>query len=241
MLRTCSSIESGVDIPRGPPTSPRGNQIQERQSLSSGTSWCGFQDLDPTGQPKKKRLTLVVETVDPVNRGALVVSSEQKEILWVFDFVSEEETDGLEGLFASVDVVAQEEVVGVWGEAAVLKESEEVVVLAVDVAADLDGGLELEEDGLGDEDLPRPETEEADFVLCEGDLLARPRPADCFGEERQLTVCSFWDSLWLFCHRGERRPAKPSPDLDRANPHSSVEPLDLWRDGVQTPLLTGDL
>jgi len=35
-------------------------------------------------------LALIVETVDSVNWGALVVSSEQEEILWVLDFVSKE-------------------------------------------------------------------------------------------------------------------------------------------------------
>ncbi len=80
-----------------------------------------------------------------------MVSAEDKKIFGVFDLVGEEETYGLEGLFAAVDVVAEEEVVGLWGEAAVFEEAEEVVVLSVDVAADLDGRLEFEEHGLADE------------------------------------------------------------------------------------------
>ena len=38
-------------------------------------------------------LTFVVEPVDPVNTGALVVASEEKEVFWILDFVSEQETD----------------------------------------------------------------------------------------------------------------------------------------------------
>jgi hypothetical protein len=43
-----------------------------------------------------------------------VVASEDEEVLRVFDLVGEEEADGLERLLASVDVVAEEEVVGFW-------------------------------------------------------------------------------------------------------------------------------
>ena len=86
-------------------------------------------------------LALVVEAVDAVDGGALVVAAEDEEVLGVLDLVGEEKADGLEGLLATVDVVAEEEVVGLGGEAAVLEETEEIVVLAVDITADLGGGL----------------------------------------------------------------------------------------------------
>ena len=41
----------------------------------------------------RRQLTFVVEPVDPVNTGALVVASEEKEVFWILDFVSEQETD----------------------------------------------------------------------------------------------------------------------------------------------------
>lgn len=78
-------------------------------------------------------LALVVESIDTVDGRALVVTTENEEVLGVLDLVREEETDGLERLLSTVDVVTQEEVVGFWGEAAVLEQAEEVVVLAVDV------------------------------------------------------------------------------------------------------------
>lgn len=86
-------------------------------------------------------LTLVVETVDAVDRGAFMVTSQDEEILGVLDLVCEEQADGLEGLLAAINVVAQEEVVGLGREAAVLKKSKEVVVLAVDITADLRGDM----------------------------------------------------------------------------------------------------
>jgi hypothetical protein len=53
-------------------------------------------------------LTLIVEAVDTVDRGALVVTTEDEEVFGVLDLVGEEKADGLEGLLASVDVVAEE-------------------------------------------------------------------------------------------------------------------------------------
>ncbi len=90
-------------------------------------------------------LALVEEAVDAVDGGALVVSAENEEVLGELDLEGEDEADALEALLAAVDVVAEEEVVGGRREAAVLEEAEQIVVLAVDVAADLDGRLELEQ------------------------------------------------------------------------------------------------
>jgi hypothetical protein len=49
---------------------------------------------------------LVVEAVDAVDRGALVVATEDEEVLGVLDLVCQQEADGLERLLATVDVVA---------------------------------------------------------------------------------------------------------------------------------------
>lgn len=68
-----------------------------------------------------------------------MVAPQDEEVLGVLDLVREEEADGLEGLLASIDVVAQEEVVGFGRESAILKESEQVVVLPMNVATDLTG------------------------------------------------------------------------------------------------------
>ena len=63
-----------------------------------------------------------------------MVATEQEEVLWIFDLVSEKETDGLEGLFTPVYVVTEEQVVTLWGEASILKEAQQVIVLAVDIS-----------------------------------------------------------------------------------------------------------
>ena len=84
-------------------------------------------------------LALIVETVDAVDRGALVVTTENEEVLRVLDLVCEEQADCLQRLLATIDVVTEEEVVGLGGKAAIFEEPQQVVVLAVNIAADLKG------------------------------------------------------------------------------------------------------
>ena len=62
-----------------------------------------------------------------------MIASQQKEILWVLDLVGQKQTDGLQGLLASVHIVAQEQVVALRGESTVLKQPQQVVVLAMDI------------------------------------------------------------------------------------------------------------
>ena len=83
-------------------------------------------------------LALVVESVDSVDGGALVVTTQDEEVLGILDLVGEEEADGLERLLASIYVVAEEEVVGLGREATVLEQAQQVIVLTVDIAADLE-------------------------------------------------------------------------------------------------------
>lgn len=148
-------------------------------------------------------LALVVEAVDAVDRGALVVAAQNEEVLGVFNLVCEEQANGLKGLLATVYVVAEEEVVGLWWETAIFEETEQVVVLAVNITANLVdisistavlwhvvrasglhagtnlyGCLELEEDGLRDEDLSCLGAQIADLSLEQLHLLAGPAASD---------------------------------------------------------------
>lgn len=51
-------------------------------------------------------LALIIEPIDTVNRGTLVVTAEDEEVLRVFDLVCEQEANGLERLLSSIDIVA---------------------------------------------------------------------------------------------------------------------------------------
>ena len=63
-----------------------------------------------------------------------MVASEHKEIFWIFNFVCKHEADGFDGLFSAVDIVAEEEIVGLSGKSCVFEEFDEVGVLSMDVA-----------------------------------------------------------------------------------------------------------
>lgn len=89
--------------------------------------------MGPEEGSENETLTLVVEAVDAVDGGTLVVAPEQEEVLGVFDLVRQQQADGLQRLLPSVHVVAQEQVVGLWREAAVLEEPQQVCVLSVDI------------------------------------------------------------------------------------------------------------
>lgn len=82
-------------------------------------------------------LALVVEAVDAIDTGTLVVASQDEEVLGVFDLVCQEQANGLERLLASIDVVAKEEIVGLRWESTVLEQTEEIVVLPMNVSANL--------------------------------------------------------------------------------------------------------
>lgn len=87
--------------------------------------------------------------------------------------VRQKQADRLQRLLPAVHVVTQEQVVGLGREATVLEEAQQVRVLPVDVAADLDRRLELEQVGLAHEHLPRSHAQGADLGLGEGDGAAR--------------------------------------------------------------------
>ena len=81
-------------------------------------------------------LTLIIEAVDAVDAGTLVVPTEQEEVLWVLDLIGQQQADGLQRLLAPVHVVPQEQVVTLWREAAVLEQPQKIIVLAVNVTCD---------------------------------------------------------------------------------------------------------
>lgn len=111
----------------------------ENLLVNDGSNW---QAIEAVGKSLPQfdvvtSLALVVETVDPVDGGTFVVAAENEEVLRVFDLVCQQQADCLERLLAPIHVVAEEEVVGLWWEASVLEETQEVVVLPVNVTADL--------------------------------------------------------------------------------------------------------
>jgi hypothetical protein len=50
----------------------------------------------------------IIKAIDPRNICALMIASEEEEILRVFDLVAQQEKNCFQGILASIDVVAKE-------------------------------------------------------------------------------------------------------------------------------------
>ena len=62
-----------------------------------------------------------------------MVASQQEEVLRVFDLIRQKQTDCLETLLSSVHVVTQKQVVRLRGKPSVFEQSQQVVILPVDI------------------------------------------------------------------------------------------------------------
>ena len=51
---------------------------------------------------------LVIKAIDAINSSAFMVSAQYKKVFGVLDLIGEQETHHLEGLLATIDVIAQE-------------------------------------------------------------------------------------------------------------------------------------
>ena len=98
-------------------------------------------------------LALVVKPVDARDGVALVVASQQEEVLGVLHLVRQKQADHLQALLSAVHVIAQEQVIRLRREPAILKQPEQVRVLAVHVPADLQRRLQLQQARLRQENL----------------------------------------------------------------------------------------
>lgn len=82
-------------------------------------------------------LAFVVESIYAVDGRALVIPAQDEEVFWIFDLVREKQANGFKRLFTSVDVVPKKQIICFRWESSVFKEAEKVVILAMNIAADL--------------------------------------------------------------------------------------------------------
>lgn len=79
--------------------------------------------------------TLIVETVHLSDLTGFVVAAEDSDALRVADFESNEESNCLNGIITSINVVTHEEIVGIWIGSTNSEEFHQVVKLTMDVTA----------------------------------------------------------------------------------------------------------
>jgi len=87
-------------------------------------------------------LALVVESIDLSDLATLVVASEENDLVRILGLHEHQKCEGLETVITAVNVVAHEDVGTIRDLAANAEELEKVVELAVDVAANGDGGCD---------------------------------------------------------------------------------------------------
>ena len=68
----------------------------------------------------------IVESIDAIDLATFVISSQKEEVLLKLGLVGKKQDNSLEGVLSSVNVITEEQIVGLGREAAVLKESEQV-------------------------------------------------------------------------------------------------------------------
>lgn len=74
-----------------------------------------------------------------------MVASQNVNAVGVAQFEGKQESDGLDALLASVDIVPQEQIARVWRQTPQLENSQQVVKLAMNIAANGDGGADFQQ------------------------------------------------------------------------------------------------
>ena len=65
--------------------------------------------------------TFVIETIKFIDFGGLMVSPKHEEVLWILDLVGQQEHNGFKGVLATINIIAEEEIIGSRGVASVLE------------------------------------------------------------------------------------------------------------------------
>ena len=77
-----------------------------------------------------------------------MITSQQKHILRILYFQSQQQTHGLYTLMSPVNIVAEEKIVRFWRRASLLQKTEQIVILSVNVCSDGDRTSQSQEDRL---------------------------------------------------------------------------------------------
>lgn len=101
-----------------------------------------------------------------------MVSSQEEEVFRIEDFVNKQQGQGFQRLLSSVDVVPEEELVGLGGKLPEVEKTEQVVVLPVNVAQNFDRRSELQEHRLTLNDFEGVLDEEIVVTFRELDFLS---------------------------------------------------------------------
>lgn len=100
-------------------------------------------------------LAFIVESINSVDCGGFVVSSKQKKIFRIFDFVSKQKTYGLDRLSSPIYIIAQKKIVGKGRLFTILEYTQEIEILPMNVSYYFERCLKFQQNGLIFKYLPR--------------------------------------------------------------------------------------
>lgn len=131
----------------------------------------------------KLALALIVEAVDLVELTAFMISAEEEEVEGILDLVGHEQAKALKGLFAAINIVPQEEIAALSWLAHLLEDVQQVLELPVDVSANHNWGIQLEQHRLADQHCPAQIAQTFHLILTQGEVvpdapLCPPKPQD---------------------------------------------------------------
>ena len=133
--------------------------------VDNGRAWQTIEDVRE-GLPELDRvssLALVIESVNPVDRGTLVIAANAEKVFRILDLVGQNQDGTLDGLLPAIDIVAQKQVIRVGRKSPVLENPKHIVVLSVNVSNNLDGGSEFQQHWLGHENVSGSQQDHFDF------------------------------------------------------------------------------
>lgn len=99
----------------------------------------GFPEFDVVSS-----LAFFIESVDSVDAGTLMVSSQEEEIFWILDLIGEEQSDSFQRLFTSINIISQEKVVSFRWVLSVFEKSQKIEVLSMNITTNLQWCLKFQ-------------------------------------------------------------------------------------------------
>lgn len=81
-----------------------------------------------------RELTFVIEPIYTIDASTFVIATQQEKILRIFDLVGKKQANCLQRLFASVNIIAKEQVVGFGWKSTILEQTKQVGILTVYVS-----------------------------------------------------------------------------------------------------------
>ena len=79
-------------------------------------------------------LAFIIKTVYSVDLCALMVAAKHEKVLRIFDLITHHQTHCFNGLFSAIDIISEEEIVRLRREPTILKKTQKIVILTMDIA-----------------------------------------------------------------------------------------------------------